>query len=88
MIVFCCVTFHLLGELRSYSVFGTDLSPSLTVGMLAIRPGVSQALFSPGHQSRSTDVRSQDCSIMDLAWPIPHVYVLKVHSAKLDPSQL
>ena len=38
-------------------------SPShLSVGMLAIDPGVSQMLLSPGHQHRSTEVRSQDCN--------------------------
>ena len=30
--------------------------------MLAIGPTDSQALFSPGHQARSTEVRSQDCN--------------------------
>ena len=35
----------------------------LTVGMSVIGPGVSQVLFSPGHQHGSTAVRTQDCSI-------------------------
>ena len=61
MSMLCCVTFHLLCELTSYSVIGTALSPILTVGMLVVGPGVSQALFLPGHQHRYTEVMSQDC---------------------------
>ena len=62
MNVLCCVPFHLLCVLTKYTIVGTALSPALTVGMLAIGPGDSQALFSPGHWNRSTEVRSQDCS--------------------------
>ena len=84
----CCVTFHPLCKLSDYTVVGTALGTTLTVGMSAIGLGVSQALFSPGHQRRSTDIRSQDCSnhgsgpvmgemgaAQTLAWPNPHVYV-------------
>ena len=60
--VLCCVTFHPLCELSDYTVVGTALGHTLTMGMLAVGPGVSQTLFSPGHQHRSTEVRSQDCS--------------------------
>ena len=60
--VLCGVTFHPLCKLSDYTVVGTALGPTLTVGMLAIGPGVSQMLFSPGLQHGSTEVRSQDCS--------------------------
>ena len=86
--VLCCVTFHPLCELSNYTVVGTALSPMLTMGIPTIGPGVSQTLFSPGHQHRSTEVRSQDCSnhgsglivgamgeVQTLAWPNPNVYV-------------
>ena len=39
---------------------GTALGPTLTVGMPAHGPGVSQMLFSVGHQHRSSEVRSQN----------------------------
>ena len=39
---------------------GTALGPTLTLCMLAHGPGVSQMLFSEGHQHRSSEVRSQD----------------------------
>ena len=86
--VLCCVTFHPLCELSDYTAVGTALSPTLTMGMPAIGPGVSQALFSPGHQHRSIEVRSWDGSTrgsgptvgtmgaaQTLAWPNPRVYV-------------
>ena len=87
--VLCFVTFHLLCELSDYADVDTAVGPTLTVGMLAIVSGVSQTLLSPpGHRSRSTEVRSQDCSnhgsgpVVDvmgaaqtLVWPNPHVYV-------------
>ena len=88
MSVLCCVTFHPLCGLTSYSVVGTALSPTLTMGMLAVGPGVSHVLFSPGHQRRSTEVRSQDCSnhgsgptvgAMGAAHPL-HVLAHKHHS--------
>ena len=44
--VLCCVTFHPLCELSDYTVVGTALSRTLTVGMPATGPGVSQVLFS------------------------------------------
>ncbi|XP_007469854.1 PREDICTED: disintegrin and metalloproteinase domain-containing protein 5-like, partial [Lipotes vexillifer] len=51
-----------VNTLTSYTVVGTALGPTLTVGVPAVGPGVSRTLFSPGHQSRSTEVRPQDCS--------------------------
>ena len=67
---------------------GTPLGLTLTMSMLAICPGVSQVLFLPGHQHRSTEVMSQNCSslatgltvgAMDaaqtVAWPNPHMYM-------------
>ena len=84
----CCVTFHPLCRLTNYTIVGTALGPSLTVSMPAIGPGVSQALFSPSHQHRSTEARSQDYSnhapgpavgtlevSQTLAWPNLHMYV-------------
>ena len=59
--VLCCVTIHPLCKLSDYTVVGTALGPTLTMSMLAVGPGVSQT-FSPGHQNRSTEFRSQDCS--------------------------
>ena len=88
MNVFCCVSFHWLFGLTMYTVVGTALGPSLTVGMPEIGPDDSQVLFSPGHQCRSTEARSQDCSshaprptvgameaVQTLTLPNPHVYV-------------
>ena len=88
MSVLCCVTFHPLCWLTNYTIVGTALSPTLTVGMPAIGPSVSQELFSPGHQHGSTKVRSQDCSnhvhgspvgameaAQILAWSNPCMYV-------------
>ena len=97
--VLCCVTFHPLCELSDYTAVGTAYGPTLTMGMLAIGPGVSQTYFSPGHQCRSTEVRSQDCSnhgsgptvgamgaALSLAWPNPPVYVpTKSTAAKARP---
>lgn len=57
------VPFCPLCGLTNYTVAGTALSPTLTVDMPAIGLDDSQALFSPGHQCRSTKVRSQGCSI-------------------------
>ena len=62
MNVFCCVPFCPQCELTKYTVVGIALGPALTVGMLAISPGDSQALFSASHWCRSIEVRSQDCS--------------------------
>ena len=82
-----------------YTVVGTVLGPALTIGMPAIGPGVSQALFSVGHQHRPAEVRSQDCgshargpavgameAAQTLAWPNRHVYVpTKPTAAKARP---
>ena len=88
MSVLCCFPFHPFCGLTKYILVGTALIPALTVCMLAVGLGDSQALFSPGHWCRSTEVKSQDCSscalgsaveAMDaaqtLVWPNPHVYV-------------
>ena len=40
---------------------GTVLGPTLTEGMMARGPVVSQMLFSQGHQRRFSEVRSWDC---------------------------
>ena len=99
MDVLCCVTFHPLCELSDYTVVCAALSPTLTVDIPAIGHGVSQALFSPDHQCRSTEVMSQNCTnhgsgpIMDamqaaqtLAWPNSHVYVpIKAIAGKARP---
>ena len=67
--------------------------------MPAIGPGDSQALVSPGHQHRSTEVRSRDCSshapghtlgameaAQTLTWPNSQVYVpTKPTAAKARP---
>ena len=84
----CYVPFCLLCGLTMYTVFGTVFSPALTVGMLAIGPRDSQALFSPSHCCRSTEARSQFYSSLapgptvgameaaqTLVWPNPHMYV-------------
>lgn len=97
--VLCCITFHRLCELSDYADIGTALVPILTVCMLAIGLDVSQALLSPGHQNRFTEVRSQDCSnhrsgltmgakgaAQTLAWSNIRVYVLvKSTAAKARP---
>ena len=58
MNVLCCVTLPPLRGLTKYAVVGTG--PTLTVGVPAVGPGDSQALFSPGHQRTCTE--SQDRS--------------------------
>ena len=93
----CALFFHPFCELSDYIVVGTALSLTLTVVMLAIVPDVSQTLFSPGHQHRSTEVRSQNCSnhgsgptvgtmraAQSLASPNPHVYVPTKSTAAND----
>ena len=47
MNVLCCVPFSLLCGLSKYTVVGTALRPTFTLGMLAIDPSDSHALFSP-----------------------------------------
>ena len=99
MNVLCCVPFRPLCGLTKYTVVGTALGPTLTVGVRALGCSDSQALFSPGHSHRSTEVRSQDCSsrapgpavgameaAQTLTWPNPHVYVpTKPTAAKARP---
>lgn len=84
--VLCHVTFHSLCGLTKFTVVCTALGLPLTMDMLVIARGVSQALFSYGHQGRSTEVMTQGCSIcvpgptsgamettQTLAWPGPYV---------------
>ena len=97
--VLCRITFHPLCDLSDYTTVGPTLGLTLTRGMLAIGPGVSQTSFSLCHQHRSTKVRSQDCSnhgfgpvvgamwaAQTLAWPSSHMYVpMKSTAAKARP---
>lgn len=84
-------------------LLSTPLSPTLTVGMLTIDSGVFQALSSLGHQHRSTEVRSRDCSnhksrsavgaacaAQTLSWPNPHMCIdpQSLQLLKLDASHL
>ena len=96
--VLCCVIFYPSCELSEYIVVGIALSPTLTMSVPANGPGVFHE-FLPGHQHRSTEVRSQDCSnhrsgltmgakgaAQTLAWSNIHVYVLvKSTAAKARP---
>ena len=43
---------------------GIDLGPTWTMGMMALDRGVSQMLFSPGHQHRSTVVSCPRCTFI------------------------
>ena len=63
MTVLCFVPFHPLCGLTKYIVVSSVCSPTLTVSMSAVGPGDSQALFSPGHWCRSTEVRSQGTAV-------------------------
>ena len=84
----CSVTFSSLCWLTEYTVFGTALDPTLTMCMSVIDPGISWALFSLGHQCRSSEVRTRHCSIhapgptvgfieaaQTPAWSNPHIYM-------------
>ena len=71
-----------LSMLTDYTVAGTAHSLTLTVGVLAVGSGFSQANCSHQVTPGFTEVRSQDCSNMHLdplcygdssARPIPHV---------------
>ena len=88
MILLCCVTFHPLYRFTQYIVVGTAAP--------AIGPDVSQALFSPGHQHRSTKVRLQNYIShapgsavgavglgQTLAWTRPHGYMPTNAKARL-----
>lgn len=81
----CCVTFHPLCKLSDYADVGTALGPTVTVGMLAGGPSVSQMLLLPVTRVRSTEVKSRDGSnhgsvvsvtgaAQTLARPSPLVY--------------
>ena len=86
-------------KLTKYTVIGTALSLILPVGMMAVGPGDSQALFSLCHRCRFTEVRPQDCSshapgptvgameaAQTLAWPNPYVNMsTKPTAAKARP---
>lgn len=91
MSVLCCVTFHPLSVLISYSAVVTALDPILTVGMLAIGPGASWVLFLPGHQHRSTKVRSQNCSNHESGLAVGTMgaaQILSVHAHKSTVAKL
>ena len=92
-----CVTFKPFCKLSDYADVRSFLSPTLTMGMPAIGPGVSLTLPSPGHQSTSTEVRCQHCSnhasgpavcygdISDSSLTDPsHLCAHKVYSYKLS----
>ena len=99
MSVLCCVPFHALCRLIKYTVVGTAVSPTLTLGMPADGPGDSQVLFSPGHRCRFIEVRFQDCTshapgpavgaieaAQTLAWHNPCMYMpTKPTAAKARP---
>ena len=75
----CALLCHLS---HCYTVVGTAFGLTLTVGMPAIGPGVSEALFSPGHQRRYTcsnhgsgpAVGTMEAA-QTLAWPNPCMYL-------------
>ena len=58
-----CVTFMPCASSR-VTLVGTALGPTLTMGMMGHGPGVSQMLFSPGHQHRSTVVSCPRCTFI------------------------
>ena len=55
MNVIFCVPFHLLYDLKKYTVIGTLCVPSVTMHMSSIDPDDSQAT----HCQRSTEIRPQ-----------------------------
>ena len=63
--VLCCVHFTCCVGLQSI-VSDTALSPALIMGMLTVDLGDSQALFTPGHQHKSTEVRSHTALVIHL----------------------
>ena len=69
------------------TLVSTAPGPTLTMGIPAHGLGVSQMLFSPGHQHRPIEIRTQDCiqpgagSTVVLA-PSPHVPAHKVYSCE------
>ena len=86
----CALLCHLSPVVQTHKVtaVGTALGPVSTLEMPEVSPSVPQALFSQGHQCRSTEARSQNCSscapgptvgameaAQTLAWPSLHVYV-------------
>ena len=83
MNVLCFVCFRPLCWLTKYTVVGTALSPTLIVCMMAVGPGDPQALFSPSHQCRSTEVRSRDCSSHSLG---PTVGAMEAAQILAQPS--
>lgn len=61
-----CVTFSSLCGLIQFTLVGAALSPNLNIVISVIGSGVSQVLFSLGHQCNSTEIRTQDCNIYAL----------------------
>lgn len=92
----CALSCHLspMCGLTGYTVVGTALSPVVTLGRPVVGPGVSQALFSPGHQHRFTEGGSQHCGshapgpavvAMEAAQPPARPSPHKAHSSKAGP---
>lgn len=69
------------------TLVSTAPGPTLTMGIPALALSVSQMLFSPGHQHRPTEIKTEDCihhgagSIVVLALS-PHVPAHKVYSCE------
>ena len=76
--VLCCVPFTCCVGLQSI-ISGTALGPALIMGMLTVDLGDSQALFTSGHQHKSTEVRSHTALVI-------HVNPLGKYGGRLDYS--
>lgn len=74
----CSVPFTCCVGLQSI-ISGTNLSPTLIMGMLSVDLGDSQALFTSGHQHKSTEVRSHTALVI-------HVNPLGKYGGRLDYS--
>lgn len=87
----CCVTFHPLSVLISYSAVVTALDPILTVGMLAIGLAPLGCYF---YQATSTDplkVRSQNCGNHESGLAVGTMgaaQILSVHAHKSTVAKL
>ena len=70
----CALSCHLspMCGLTGYTVVGTALSPVVTLGRPVVGPGVSQALFSPGHQHRSLTMFRYLSPLWELWWQLRH----------------
>ena len=64
--VLCCVTFQPLCKLTRDIFVGTACSTISIMGMLAVRPGASQGLFSQGYQCKSTKSGPRTAVFMNL----------------------